>query len=212
MFLARGVGLNQRKYNSCELWGCHLLWTDQSRSPLHLPGSCKLLSDIQTGFPTCCTYVLCRLAKTRMSERVLQREHKAWNKQRIENDGKKNWTWSTFFEVKVIRMEQAGIYRLHRLWEGLQKQRGDRWTCFFSPAVTKMQHGFRTLRTTGRKGKQKVLILVSASHPCCSLISLRLGHSPGTHLQQSTRLINTDKFSVNTHDTEIRTTRAIFKL
>lgn len=24
-----------------------------------------------------------------MSERVLQREHKAWNKQRIENDGKK---------------------------------------------------------------------------------------------------------------------------
>lgn len=89
MFLARGVGLNQRKYNSCELWGCHLLWTDQSRSPLHLPGSCKLLSDIQTGFPTCCTYVLCRLAKTRMSERVLQREHKAWNKQRIENDGKK---------------------------------------------------------------------------------------------------------------------------
>lgn len=100
-------------------------------------------------------------------------------------------------------MEQAGIYRLHRLWEGLQKQRGDRWTCFFSPAVTKMQRGFRALRTTGRKGKQKVLILVSASHPCCSLIALRLGHSPGTHLQQSTRLINTDKFSVNTHDTDI---------
>ena len=153
MFLARGVVLNQSKYDSCQLWGCHLC-TDRSRSHLHLLGSCKLLSDIQIGFPTCCMYVLRRLAKTRMSEEFYRGNVKLGINRELKIISK-NCTWSAFFEVKVIRMEQAGIYRFHRLWEGLQKHRGAGWTCFFRHAVTKMQHGFRALRITGRKEKEK---------------------------------------------------------
>lgn len=124
----------------------------------------------------------------------------------------KSWTWSAFFEVKVIRMEQAGIYRLHRLVGGSSKAQRWQKNIFFSSAVTKNATWFQGSCNNRRIGKQKVLILVSASHPCVTLVFFYSGHSPQMHLQQSTQQINTDKISVNARYREKGATRTIFKL
>lgn len=124
----------------------------------------------------------------------------------------RNWTWSAFFEVKVIRMEQTGIYRLHRLWEGLQKHRGDRGTYFFQPCSDKNATWFQCSCNNRKNRRTKSSNFSLCSHPCVSLTVFYSGHSPQMHLQQSTQLINTDKISVNTQDRETGTTRTIFKL
>lgn len=96
-------------------------------------------------------------------------------------------------KLKWLEWSRLRFIDFTGLWEGLQKYRGDREKYIFSRAVTKMQHGFRVLATTGRIGRQKALILVSASHPCVSLVVLYSGYSPQMHFQQSTQLINVIK-------------------
>lgn len=202
-------GVEQSKYGSCQLWGCHLLWMDPSRSLLHLLGSCKLLSDRHTGSPTRCKDALCRLAKTRSSERVLQRKCKVWNKQRIENNLKKIELDLPSFKLKCLEGSRLGFIDFtgcgrdfkstgvidEHVFSCVQWQK-----CNMVSGL--LQQQIEKKRKT--RGSNFILCQSSTMQFYC-LVLRALTFS-------STRLINTDKFSVNTRDTEKLTTSTIFKL
>lgn len=93
----------------------------------------------------------------------------------------KNWTRSGFSEVKVIRKEQTGIYRLHKLWEELQKHRGDR-NIFFQQYSDKNATWFQGSWNDRKNRKTKIsnfsLCQSSVCQSGCLLLRILTSNAP----------------------------------